>query len=130
MKVLFKNNLGKNMDSKFSLKTFHDNQLQVHYERIADFIKCGYGVWFHKEGDDIVFHDGDSSPCFREEGPVMDTFCTSNFQISKSKIAIIWNELAKDAEILKGLFNQGYVCYNADGEFEKRVGEKKRNIIE
>lgn len=101
------------------MKEFRDKILQVHYERIADYFKCGYGVWYHKEGDTIVFHDGDS----RERGPHIATFASSNMQQEKTKIAMIWTELTEEPLTLKPLFNKEYRKYDKEGEFYGTVGK-------
>ena len=47
---------------------------QAHLERIADFVLPGAGVWWHVENNTIIFHDGDTNPDFREEGPSLMSY--------------------------------------------------------
>ena len=39
--------------------------------RIADFLILGEGVWWHKDGEIMVFHDSNKQPSFRKEGPLL-----------------------------------------------------------
>ena len=53
-----------------------DTDYQAHLERLSDYLLTGEGVWWHRDSDtgDFVFHDGESEPEYREEGPPLMDF--------------------------------------------------------
>lgn len=61
---------------------------QAHLERIADYLIVGEGVWWHKdlENNSIVFHDCDSEPDWRAEGPALQHFRSSTFK----SVKVLW----------------------------------------
>ena len=45
---------------------------------VADYLVCREGLWWSKEGNYLLFHDGDDEPCFRDEGPPFRSFVDTN----------------------------------------------------
>ena len=41
---------------------------QCHLERISDFLLVGEGRWWHREGNFVVFHDGENDPDSLDDG--------------------------------------------------------------
>ena len=58
------------MNPNFSLKIGRE-LFQAHLKRISDFLSPGYGVWWKTIGEQIIFHDGDNEPDWREEGEIL-----------------------------------------------------------
>ena len=76
-----------NMLPRFSNTIFFGDLLrselyQGHLERIADYLICGEGVWWHKDDNScsVVFHDSEDEPNWRREGPGLSHFRSSNIK--------------------------------------------------
>ncbi|XP_057308110.1 uncharacterized protein LOC130645997 [Hydractinia symbiolongicarpus] len=65
---------------------------QAHLERIADFLLYGNGVWWHRENDIIIFHDGKEDDDFRVEGPLMTNFKQDNLQSVAKDVEACWKK--------------------------------------
>ena len=63
---------------------------QAHMARIADFLECGIGVWWHDEGDSLIFHDGYQQPNSRVEGPTIGHFRNSNICAEIERVKQTW----------------------------------------
>ena len=66
--------LPKLPDTKFDLMWMKRSDYQAHVERLSPYAKCGVGVWWHTEGDTVVWHDSDSHPSYHPEGPPLLSF--------------------------------------------------------
>ena len=44
--------------TRFDFSILRRGDFQAHIERLGDFMFPGEGIWWHKEGDEIVMHDG------------------------------------------------------------------------
>jgi len=54
--------------------TTHGTAALHHFNRIADYLKLGEGMWYTMQEGAIEFHDGDSSPSSHDAGPVLAHF--------------------------------------------------------
>ena len=79
-------------DTVFTEAMIKPNQhiFQQHLARIADFLECGEQVWWHWENHDVVFHDGQSQPSTRPEGPTLSHFRDQSIKSEIEKINTIW----------------------------------------
>ena len=71
---------------------YSDQVLQAHLERISDYIACGAGIWWHREGDFIVFHDGDEAEDSKLVGPEMMHFQSASLQDVYAHLEEKWIE--------------------------------------
>lgn len=77
----------------------HKFLVQLHLERIADFMLPGKNVWWHfDEDDDVIFHDGPNDPEFRIEGPVPAHFRDTSVIQECKNIKAIWKECINRAK--------------------------------
>ena len=91
---------------------------QAHLERISDFLYCGQGVWWHREEENIIFHDGDDDPNFRIEGPTMMDFKTNNLQSVSHHLTTCWQKCIEECITLP---LKEVNVFDKEGEFiEKR----------
>ena len=51
-----------------------ENGIKGHFKRVCDYMTPGEGVWWKREGDWVIFQDGDNEQCVHAEGPLMMTF--------------------------------------------------------
>ena len=77
--------------SRFCLSEIDDSLWQSHLERIADFLLVGEDRWWHREGDTIIFHDGEEDQESLEEGPTLMEFTKFNFKSSAEKRSECWD---------------------------------------
>ena len=77
----------KKKDSRFDLIVLDPRLFQLHLERIADYLSFGEGAWWHhnKRTNEIIFHDGDSSPN-EVEGFKMMSFCNTTLYQSQEYV--------------------------------------------
>ena len=105
--------------------------LQVHYERIADFLVCGENVWYHLENNVIVFHDGDAQTDTTPEEPQLKCFTKSLLIEEVAAVEKCWENCLSSPN-LKNIFNNSFNLYNENGDFEKRIGKlilKSSNLL-
>lgn len=78
-----------------------ESGIQGHLKRIIDYISIGEGHWWTREGDWLVFYDGDDEPNELTDGPELwdlsKTLCDVDIHLER-----IWKELGKE---LMPLFN-------------------------
>ncbi|XP_057310151.1 uncharacterized protein LOC130648136 [Hydractinia symbiolongicarpus] len=80
---------GKRSSFDINLPT---RKYQAHLERLADFLVCGAGVWWHMDEDKkrVIFHDGEEDDNVRDEGPLMSHFKRDNLPSIARHIKICW----------------------------------------
>ena len=61
-------------NAKLLVSEFPADVLRTHMQDVADYLVCREGLWWSKEGNYLLFHDGDDEPCFRDEGPPFRSF--------------------------------------------------------
>ena len=64
-------------------------------KRIIDFISIGEGHWWTREGDWLVFHNGDDKPNDLPNGPELWDLSKSHCDVD-IHIEQIWTELGKE----------------------------------
>ena len=109
--------MGSNTDSKFPCGK---ELFQAHLERIADFVHPGAGVWWHVENNVVIFHDGDSHPDFREEGPLLMSYENTNLNELPTHLNKIWNQCLKNSNILQDLLREIKI-YDNEGYFQTNI---------
>lgn len=63
---------------------------QTHLSRIAEFVKPGENIWWHFNGDSVVFHDSQQEPSFRDDGPLLLHFRSSSLKQKHEENEQIW----------------------------------------
>ena len=115
--------LGKHLNTIINILDFEDDLLQVHYERIADFLVCGEGVWFHVDGaNNVVFHDGDDEPNRHEEGPEMGHFRNTKLFDEIERVAQCWDRFVADECNIPSIFKNSLTIFKSNGDFDKKIG--------
>ena len=66
--------------------------LQAHLARIADFVLPGRNIWWHFDGENVVFHDSVQEPNCRPEGPILSNFRSSSLKKEIFRIDTIWEQ--------------------------------------
>ena len=66
--------IGKWENSRFCLYELNTDYFQAHLERIPEYLKEGEWWHFEEDSNEIVFHDGDGEPEYRECGPSLKWF--------------------------------------------------------
>lgn len=72
----------------------HARHWEAHLQSIADFLVPGEGVWWRKIEDEdcIEFFDGPEEIEFREQGPSLHHFRSSNIRMEKIFLQHCWEE--------------------------------------
>lgn len=70
----------------------HQQQWQAHLEHISDFLLPGEGVWWHRHGDYIEFHDVSGSPSSNESGPELHHFRSSSLKDEEEYLQLCWQK--------------------------------------
>ena len=71
----------------------HAGHWEAHLRSIADFLEPGYGVWWKEtEEECIEFFDGPEEADFREQGPSLHHFRSSNVTKEQNYIQKCWEE--------------------------------------
>lgn len=63
---------------------------EAHLKLIADFLEPGEGVWWQSVDGGIEFFDGPNQVCFREEGPRLHHFRSSNIKKEQEYLDASW----------------------------------------
>ena len=71
-------------------------ELQSHLESIGDFLMAGPNVWWHQDENGITFHDGDSMPENRPEGPILMDVATHNLSAVYKHVKGAWKKCVDD----------------------------------
>ncbi|CAC5400785.1 unnamed protein product [Mytilus coruscus] len=58
--------------------------------RIADFIIPGDQIWWHYDGENVVFHDSIDEPNFRLEGPPLSNYRSTSLKKKITNVNSIW----------------------------------------
>ena len=119
--------LGENVSSKFHIEEFSQEIFQVHFERIADYFLPGEGIWWHKNNDYIIFHDGDHEPNFRAEGPELHHFNNVDMQSNANYVEKCWELCLKQHVILPLKIIK---VFDAQGDFQENLVMMERNEVE
>ena len=69
----------------------HPHLIQCHFERVADYVCLGNGVWFSVEDEGIVMKDGPFDES-NEAGPSVQHFRSSSVQTIKANLGKKWEE--------------------------------------
>ena len=85
--------LGKTVLHKDVINT-HARHWEAHLQSIADFLVPGEGVWWREIEDEdcIEFFDGPEEIEFREQGPSLHHFRSSNIRMEKIFLQHCWEE--------------------------------------
>jgi len=75
--------------------------------RIAEYLHLGEGLWWHHDGEDIIFHDSNTDLEFQPEGPL-----PSNFRSSSLKTEISQNELSGSISVKISKDGKPVILYN------------------
>ena len=60
-------------------------------KQIADYVRCDEGVWWQRNGNYVVFMDGDDETDFRKEGPPFKDFTdTKLYEARKFKTTFLF----------------------------------------
>ena len=91
--------------SEFNIKEIEHTTWQAFLERIADYLLCGEGNWWRRDGSIVEFYDGHRDVEVRPEGPKLMDFMNFNFQSSKKEVKKCWehcvqNEICLPLDIL------------------------------
>ncbi|CAC5383131.1 unnamed protein product [Mytilus coruscus] len=72
------------------LFTGKSSVVQSHLARIADFIIPGDQIWWHYDGENVVFHDSIDEPNFRLEGPPLSNYRSTSLKKEITNVNSIW----------------------------------------
>ncbi|CAC5411120.1 unnamed protein product [Mytilus coruscus] len=72
------------------LLTGKSSVVQSHLARIADFIIPGDQIWWHYDGENVVFHDSIDEPNFRLEGPPLSNYRSTSLKKEITNVNSIW----------------------------------------
>ena len=78
----------------------HSRSWQAHLERISDFLLPGEGVWGCQDDEFVEFFDACSEPEFREEGPKLHHFRSTNFKNEEEYLMKCWQECVETEVII------------------------------
>uniref|UniRef100_A0A7M5XAN4 Uncharacterized protein n=1 Tax=Clytia hemisphaerica TaxID=252671 RepID=A0A7M5XAN4_9CNID len=92
---LFEESCSENPNSRIHLS---ETDAELHFKRIADYLALGGEVWWKREGDWLVFSDGDHAPAFRPEGPQLMSFESHVINDARKMLPNCW-ETCKLKEI-------------------------------
>ena len=73
---------GGNQNTKIMVAELSNHLWIAHFKRISDFMVCGEGVWWVKDGMYIIFKDGDDEEESRKEGPSLMDCRTSIHEVN------------------------------------------------
>ncbi|CAH1248619.1 Hypp8311 [Branchiostoma lanceolatum] len=69
----------------------YPREAQTHCERIPDFLLPGYGVYWHIEGEEVVFHDGPNDKP-NSDGPKLHHFRATSLKDERKYLQQKWQE--------------------------------------
>ena len=114
-------------DTVFDTKIQRSHHFKAHLEKIADFLLPGQGVWWDWKGKDLVFFDGRDSPSWREEGPWLAHFRSTNLKNERRKLKEAWDQICEDNITIPLLYrdikNKRIVPEPSKDSFTENVGE-------
>ena len=76
-----------------------EREWQAHLQEISDFLLKGEGVWWHKDDEEVEFHD---VSCFPEpsSGPQLHHFRSSNLQDEKAYLQQCWCDCVEQKTVI------------------------------
>ena len=83
---------------QFPSKKF-EREWQAHLQEISDFLLEGEGVWWHKDGDEVEFHDVSGFPA-PGSGPQLHHFRSSNLKDEKAYLQQCWRECVEQSTVV------------------------------
>ncbi|CAG2197165.1 unnamed protein product [Mytilus edulis] len=75
--------------------------VQSHLARIADFIIPGDRIWWHYDGENVVFHDSIDEPNFRLEGPPLSNYRSTSLKKEITNVKRIWESCIASVKLQK-----------------------------
>ncbi|XP_071138708.1 uncharacterized protein [Mytilus edulis] len=75
--------------------------VQSHLARIADFIIPGDQIWWHYDGENVVFHDSIDEPNFRLEGPPLSNYRSTSLKKEITNVNRIWESCIATVKLQK-----------------------------
>ena len=69
----------------------YPREWQAHLE-ISDFLISGPGVWWEFDGENVIFHDSESHPPTRPEGPDLHHFRSSTLKKEEAYLEESWSQ--------------------------------------
>ena len=90
----------KNTNTVYIINQHDQSVFKSFLERIADFLLPGEGIWWYKEGNKIIFKDGDGEKNERNEGPTIIGYEEHNLQSSTLMVQGSWDLCMKNGIIL------------------------------
>ena len=70
----------------------HARSWQAHFQRLADFLLPGKGIWWCQKEGGIEFFDSQCALKDRSESPILHHYRSSNHKIEESYLQTCWNE--------------------------------------
>jgi hypothetical protein len=89
----------RNTQIPISIIKKFEREWQAHLQEISDFVLEGEGVWWHKDGDEVEFHDVSGFPA-PGSGPQLHHFRLSNLKDEKAYLQQCWREHVEQSTVV------------------------------
>ena len=105
----------------------HAGHWEAHLKSIADFLLPGEGVWWKvTDGECIEFFDGPDEPDFREQGPPLHHFRSSNIKKEHSYLKSCWDQcLADEIQIPATKLKDNYGKWTTSGKLLSLIDDEE-----